>query len=284
MVAARPRLGVWPRRHTSSAAALAGLAILPLLAHCHAQRSQPPPPLTPQLPLLWPLPSSAQFEDGGFELGTAWRFDVPPGCALLERAASRYRGILDAQLRRLRLAHVVRIDAGIGDQSERFGPSSELQTVRVLVADQQHELTTGTNESFALVLAAPVTTIEAHSMAGALRGMETFSQSVVECGVALCVRTGRVRAAPQYTWRSLMLDVGSRYIPTEQVQRVLDAMSYSMLNVLHLHFSEGAYRVESRAYPALNEGIGGFYTEADVRGLLGSSLKLTQGLGGVALF
>ncbi|GAA2419403.1 beta-N-acetylhexosaminidase [Streptomyces glaucus] len=64
----------------------------------------------------------------------------------------------------------------------------------------------------------------------------------------------RVRDAPRFRWRGLMLDVARHFMPKEGVLRYLDLMAAHKLNVFHFHLTDDqGWRVEIRRYPKLTE-------------------------------
>ncbi|MFI6205330.1 beta-N-acetylhexosaminidase [Streptomyces sp. NPDC051041] len=66
--------------------------------------------------------------------------------------------------------------------------------------------------------------------------------------------TVRVRDAPRFRWRGLMLDVARHFMPKEGVLRYLDLMAAHKLNVFHFHLTDDqGWRVEIRRYPKLTE-------------------------------
>ena len=62
--------------------------------------------------------------------------------------------------------------------------------------------------------------------------------------------------SPTFRHRGLMLDAGRRHFPVPLVKTILDGMSASKLNVLHLHLSDfGGFRVQTAQYPELTAGL-----------------------------
>lgn len=72
----------------------------------------------------------------------------------------------------------------------------------------------------------------------------------------------RIRDAPRFAWRGLMLDSARHYMPPEFVKRLLDAMAIHKLNTFHWHLTDDqGWRLEIRKYPQLT-GIGAWRTPA----------------------
>lgn len=118
--------------------------------------------------------------------------------------------------------------------------------------------------------AGNVAQIMAQSCFGAAYGMETFSQLVVGGGVGssgyLNVSAIEVYDSASYEHRGVMVDSGRRFAPVPMLKSMMDAMSYSKMNVLHLHLSDWpGVRMEVPGLPELTEGLNGqFYTADDI--------------------
>jgi hexosaminidase len=55
-----------------------------------------------------------------------------------------------------------------------------------------------------------------------------------------------IKDAPRFQHRGLMLDTGRRFVPMSLLFNFVDAMSYSKMNILHLHLSDmPGYRMQS---------------------------------------
>jgi hexosaminidase len=103
----------------------------------------------------------------------------------------------------------------------------------------------------------------------------------------------RIKDAPRFAWRGLMLDSARHYQPPTFIRELIDWMALHKLNVLHWHLTDDqGWRLEIRKYPRLTEVgawrvpagaawprgpdpatgkpplYGGFYTQAEVRELV----------------
>ncbi|WP_106399277.1 family 20 glycosylhydrolase [Actinocorallia populi] len=80
---------------------------------------------------------------------------------------------------------------------------------------------------------------------------------------------GRVQDGPRYAWRGLLVDPARRFLPVEDVRRLIDLAALHHLNVLHLHLTDNeGWRLEMAGRPLLTEGQeGAFYTAAQYREL-----------------
>lgn len=164
----------------------------------------------------------------------------------LERAVARMRSRLPASARRDGEA-VLEIDVGVAvDEADP------------LWAD----------ESYALDITPEGARLRAATPLGAIHAMQTFLQLVQTDGDGARVPIARIRDAPRFRWRGLMIDPCRHWIPKAAILRNIDAMEAAKMNVLHLHLTEDqAFRVESKVHPRLHEvGSGGsYYTQDELR-------------------
>ena len=109
---------------------------------------------------------------------------------------------------------------------------------------------------------------------GFLRGFETLSQlfvvqddgSYLVSGFPIIINDG-----PQFIWRSLMIDTARHYLDVDTIYRIIDAMLYIKLNVLHWHIvDEDAFPMVVPTVPELSQygSVGGLFTEADVTNVI----------------
>jgi hexosaminidase len=123
----------------------------------------------------------------------------------------------------------------------------------------------GEDESYKLDVSPEKARLNAATVTGVLRGLETLAQWI---GTSSEVRNVSIEDAPRFPWRGLMLDVSRHWMPLEVVLRNLDAMAAVKLNVFHWHLSDDqGFRVESKRYPKLQQfgSDGNFYTQQEIR-------------------
>ncbi|KAL8050352.1 hypothetical protein ABFX02_06G077400 [Erythranthe guttata] len=146
------------------------------------------------------------------------------------------------------------------------GIDYDLNKLSVVVHSDNEELQLGVDESYTLMVAATdklsiigEITIEADSVYGALRGLETLSQL---CAFDYGTKSVKIYNAPWYIqdkprfkYRGLMLDTSRHYLPMEIIKQVIESMSYAKLNVLHWHIiDEESFPLEVPTYPNLWKG------------------------------
>ena len=113
------------------------------------------------------------------------------------------------------------------------------------------------DESYRLEVATDSVMVEAERTCGARHALTTLAQLVAGTGE---LPIGRIEDKPRFPWRGLMLDVARRFMSLAALLRVVDAMAFYKLNVLHLHLSDDqGFRLQSDAYPELasSESYGG---------------------------
>jgi len=101
--------------------------------------------------------------------------------------------------------------------------------------------------------------LAARSVAGAMRGLETFAQLFTRAHPGVLVPSGGgggggglvVEDMPAVAWRGLLVDVARHYLPPPLLVATLDAMAAVKLNVLHLHL------VDSQSFPLLLDHTSG---------------------------
>ncbi|XP_020231932.1 beta-hexosaminidase 1 [Cajanus cajan] len=216
------------------------------------------------LTYLWPLP--AQFASGDDVLS------VDPALTLSVAGNGGASPILRAAFDRYR--RIVFDHAGYGygygfirKLRERLPLVSVTQydvvTLNVTVHSDNDELQLGVDESYTLVVPkakeSSQVTLEANTVYGALRGLETFSQL---CSFDYTTKTVKIYKAPwsiqdkpRFAFRGLLLDTSRHYFPINVIKQIIEAMSYAKLNVLHWHIiDEESFPLEVPTYPKLWKG------------------------------
>lgn len=75
--------------------------------------------------------------------------------------------------------------------------------------------------------------------------------------------------APAFSRRGLLLDCARHFFPAEEIRRVLEAMALCKLNVFHWHLADDqGFRIETKAFPEINEAAGPYDTQAEIRDLV----------------
>ncbi|KAK7340842.1 hypothetical protein VNO77_21556 [Canavalia gladiata] len=218
---------------------------------------------TESLTYLWPLPADFTSGDETLSVDPALTLSVAGnggGSSILRDAFDRYRGITFKHssvgfslIRKLR-ERLVSVSA------------YDIATLKITVHSDNEELQLGVDETYTLLVpkakdsyVAGEVTIEANTVYGALRGLETFSQL---CSFDYSDKTIKIYKAPwsiqdkpRFSYRGLLLDTSRHYLPINVIKQIIESMSYAKLNVLHWHIiDEESFPLEVPTYPNLWKG------------------------------
>jgi hexosaminidase len=162
-----------------------------------------------------------------------------------------------------------RFTSRLSRQTGTIFTGSATPVLKVEVAARGPENPTlGEDESYTLDVAPDGAVLKAPTVAGALHGLETFSQLVVPGAAGLEAPAVHIEDRPRFPWRGLMIDSSRHWMPLDVIERNLDAMAAVKLNVFHWHLSDDqGFRVESKRYPKLQEvgSDGHYYTQDELR-------------------
>ncbi|MFM7181962.1 MAG: beta-N-acetylhexosaminidase [Verrucomicrobiales bacterium] len=143
----------------------------------------------------------------------------------------------------------------------------------------------GAKEAYLMEIQPESARITGHDAAGAFYGTRSFLQLLPSDGPPT-IPACRLKDAPRFGWRGMMLDVGRHYQKTEDIKKFIDSLAFHKMNVFHWHLTEDqGWRIEIKKYPKLTEvgawressppygnrngsdGIryGGFYTQDEIR-------------------
>lgn len=174
-----------------------------------------------------------------------------------------------------------RLDAGIGRMLHRL----EYQTGVPITKDIQKEAAGAAlvidvqgageavqsideDESYSLNVTSNGAKLQANTVVGALRGMETLLQLVQADRTDYILPAVSIEDAPRFRWRGLMIDCGRHFEPVSVIERTLDGMAAVKLNVFHWHLTDDqGFRIESKLNPKLT-GMGSdglYYTQEQAR-------------------
>jgi hexosaminidase len=128
----------------------------------------------------------------------------------------------------------------------------------------------GEDESYKLNVNRTGSYIDASSLTGIIRGLSTFVQLVEKdlSSEKYYIPFVNIIDRPRFRWRGLMLDVARHWMPVSVIERTLNAMELSKLNILHLHLSDDqGFRVESIEHRLLHDRKD-FFTQKDIQHLV----------------
>jgi hexosaminidase len=131
------------------------------------------------------------------------------------------------------------------------------------------------DESYALTIAGDIVSIRSKSVWGSLRGLETFSQLVIENNDgSFAINETEIVDFPRFNHRGAMLDTSRHYIDPSILKIHLDAMAANKMNVFHWHIvDDQSFPYVSETFPNLSK-LGAFdqynhiYTSEDIKDLI----------------
>ena len=102
-------------------------------------------------------------------------------------------------------------------------------------------------------------TIQALTPTGLFYGLQTVRQ-LEKDGQIACAK---VKDAPRFAYRGLMIDCSRHFWSKDEIKKQLDAMAYFKLDRFHWHLTDGGgWRMEVKQYPLLTEETA-YRTESD---------------------
>ncbi|WOL16280.1 beta-hexosaminidase 1 [Canna indica] len=203
---------------------------------------------------LWPLPKLFRHGDLALSVDPEISLDlqVPGGeSATVSEAFERYKDLVFTQWER---------------SARRSSDEYDIAKLTVVVASADDTLQLGVDESYTLYVGGGEglsvvngATVEANTIYGAVRGIETFSQLCIpnfeNKSVEIRKAPWYIEDEPRFNFRGLLIDTSRHYLPVNVIKQVIDAMSYAKLNVLHWHIiDEESFPLEVPSYPKLWEG------------------------------
>lgn len=235
--------------------AVVAVAVAPALAPAQQQA----------LPLL-PMPANIVRGTGSFTVTAGAGIAVPAGDADAAGAAQ------------LLIAHVAST-RGLALRVSGDAASIRFERDAAMVGAEAYRLTVD----------ARGIRIAAATRAGLIYGAMTLAQLLSPDGArggAVAVPLLDIHDAPRFAWRGLMVDPARHFQPLPSLYRIVDQMAAVKLNTLHLHLTDDqGWRFEVKRYPKLTQigawrmgpttggpapttRVGGFYTQAELRGLV----------------
>ncbi|HVW76746.1 MAG TPA: beta-N-acetylhexosaminidase [Alloacidobacterium sp.] len=205
---------------------------------------------------LMPQPAKLTVEQGSFILKPS--FSV---------AATQFHDErLDAGIRRM--LHRLEYQTGV-PLSKTIGKDASNASLVIAVKGAGEAVqSVDEDESYSLNVTASGVKLEANTVVGALRGMETLLQLVQTDHANYVIPAVNIEDSPRFRWRGLLIDVGRHFEPISVIERTLDGMAAVKLNVFHWHLTEDqGFRIESKIYPKLT-GMGSdglFYTQEQAK-------------------
>ncbi|CAF3203189.1 unnamed protein product [Rotaria sp. Silwood2] len=118
------------------------------------------------------------------------------------------------------------------------------------------------NETYTLTINNKIAIVEASSVWGLLRGLETFSQLIYinEQNYVVINNSVTVIDSPRFQHRGVMLDSARHFLPVPIIKKNLDVMAYNKLNVFHWHLvDDQSFPFQSTTFPNLSRAVTEYY-------------------------
>lgn len=212
---------------------------------------------------LWPMP--AQVSRGSASIRVSPHLDITLAVDGLPESANSY--LISNAFHRYKqtiFSHV-QSEFDILDPSEPlpFPKGLYLQRLIVNVSSDDDTLDFETDESYHLYVPGDTSLeqsyLQANSIYGALRALETFSQlcafNFSSKSVEITNAPWNIKDTPRFKFRGLLIDTSRHYQPVAAIKQVIDSMAYAKLNVLHWHIvDEESFPLEIPSLPRLWRG------------------------------
>lgn len=209
---------------------------------------------------VWPKPQG-ESPNGAVYALTPQNFKftiVGQTSDVLQQAVTRYKGLTFPE--------------NVSEAKENLSQITEL---KINVVNKYENLTLESDESYKLDVTSPMSSLMAYTVWGALRGLETFSQTVYQDLNGYYLANGtQIVDYPRFHHRGFLIDTSRHYLKLPVIFKFLDALSYSKFNVLHWHIvDDQSFPFVSETYPELSN-VGAWnnkthvYTKDDVAQIL----------------
>lgn len=220
---------------------------------------------------IWPLPKEFTKGDETRIVSSEVSFQSEQLSPTLSEAFGRYKDIMFPSFGPL---------SGDVDDPDPIHNPKMVTSIAVSVKDwSEKHPQIDTAEDYTLVVPsessmdASKILIEATTIYGALRAMDTLSQLVqydADSDIYIIKSSSwRIADEPRFPHRGILIDTARHFLPLPHIKQVLESMSYAKLNVLHWHMTDSqSFPLMLESYPEL-ASKGSFskaerYTKRDV--------------------
>ncbi|KAF9960288.1 hypothetical protein BGZ72_007411 [Mortierella alpina] len=155
------------------------------------------------------------------------------------------------------------------------GGKKAIKTIRVEVEDLEADLQMNVDESYTLdITAAGKGTIKSKTVWGALHGLNTLTQIVIDDGHhGLEIEEPvHIEDAPKYTHRGVLYDTARNFYPVKSLMKQIDALSWVKMNVFHWHITDSqSWPLEIKKYPQMTKDAYSpreIYSQRDIQAII----------------
>ncbi len=208
---------------------------------------------------LMPAPASVRFQSGRLPITAS--FTV----AAKGHSDARLLAAIDRMARRLEARTGLTFARGLASDAAIATLVIQCQSAGKAIPSVDED------ESYSLEVTNSQAMLNATTVVGAMRGLETFLQLLDGDKDGYFIPAVSVQDKPRFPWRGLLIDIARHWQPMEVIKRNLDGMAAVKLNVLHLHITDDqGFRIESKKYPKLHQmgSDGNYYTQAEMREII----------------
>lgn len=147
----------------------------------------------------------------------------------------------------------------------------------------------GGEEGYTIEALPRAITVEAETPAGIAHAVQTLRQLLpaeiesskpVDRGTPWTIPAVRIKDAPRFVWRGLLMDSCRHFAGKDFLYKTLDLLAYHKINRFHWHLTDDqGWRIEIYKYPKLTKvgayrtdedgrRYGGFYTKEDIKSVV----------------
>jgi hexosaminidase len=240
-----------------------------------------------QEPALIPIPVSAEYNKGNYDLGKIIIISAPKEASL--------QVAFDLLNQKLGV---------IGKRKIQWlwetGAQASMANIRLELLSKNKSQQLG-KEGYSLTVNAKGIQITANEAAGLFYGIQTLTQLLpkelasksAQTNLLIKVPFAKITDYPKFVWRGMMFDVSRHFFTKAEVKQFIDEMAEYKYNILHFHLTDDeGWRIEIKAYPNLTKkgafnvkkigrftefskpepneprDFGGFYTQEDLKELI----------------
>ncbi len=204
---------------------------------------------------LMPVPASLRFQPG--------RLVITPSFTVAVKGHNdaRLQSAIGRAARRLEARTGLTFSRGLDNDAAKASLLIQCQSAGRSVPAVDED------ESYSLEVSNSQAVMNAPTVVGALRGLETFLQLLGGDKDGYFIPAVSIQDKPRFPWRGLLIDIARHWQPMEVIKRNLDGMAAVKLNVLHLHITEDQ---GSQKYPKLHQmgSDGNYYTRGQMREII----------------